>query len=228
MCAWFTFINTWCIPARHNGSDWSASHEGLRVPFFRIWANAEPMKWHTELTVFSQLTRDVDNNIWHEARCCKCKGSSWSGKGIGCICAMMGAYSGVKHNDAVGQRDYKNWFHSWGNPILCLNLHNIEWDIFWQQSDFFFGVIILNKHSHRHLKRGLVVGFTGVRVGSYNMYAYGFHFLCVWARVYHTRWFEDTGYVHHAWLSWLPCFWEILKFLTPQTNTRVRSIVRLH
>lgn len=60
-------------------------------------------------------------------------------KGIRCMCVQRRQPTvRLWQNDAVGQRDYKNWFHSWGNPILCLNLHNIEWDIFWQQSDFFF------------------------------------------------------------------------------------------
>lgn len=60
-------------------------------------------------------------------------------KGIRCMCVQRRRPTVRRwQNDAVGQRDYKNWFHSWGNPILCLNLHNIEWDIFWQQSDFFF------------------------------------------------------------------------------------------
>lgn len=42
---------------------------------------------------------------------------------------VVKAYSGVQENredDAVGQRDYKNWFHSWENPILPLNLHIIS------------------------------------------------------------------------------------------------------
>lgn len=121
-------------------------------------------------------------------------------KGIRCMCVQRRQPTvRLWQNDAVGQRDYKNWFHSWGNPILCLNLHNIEWDIFWQQSDFFFWC----NYSQQTLlivifffffKRVWVVGIYGpiclcACVGSFNMCA--FDFLCV-KKACHTRWFRHT------------------------------------
>lgn len=79
-----------------------------------------------------------------EARFCKCKRSSRSGekkkkKKPRHACGSDRCLQcGISKNAAVGQRDYKNWFHSWGNPILRLNLRNTEWDMFWLQKWFLF------------------------------------------------------------------------------------------
>lgn len=78
-----------------------------------------------------------------KARFCKCKRSSRSGekkkKKPRHACGSDRCLQcGISKNAAVGQRDYKNWFHSWGNPILRLNLRNTEWDMFWLQKWFLF------------------------------------------------------------------------------------------